>query len=365
MRRNDKGILFAVSVIAVLLSVAGSLPGQNAIRFTAMTYNTHHGQGTDNVLDLNRIARVIDSVNPYYAALQEIDSVVSRTGNVDQPARYAQLTGMYCTFAKAIPLAPGSYGNMMLSRVPPANIRRLALPGSEARVALFTDVDVSNGIDPQHATVTFIATHFMNGEQTAQLQSAQDINTYITNAANGDTSRPMMLLGDLNCSSGSSPITELQKKWSAGSFNYGIDWIFFRPANRWRFISARKPNTGEAAIASDHLPVETIMELIVPQTGIKSDGFGAAPLHTAIQARACNGKISVSYLLEAGIHGAKVGLFNIHGQCLKSVCMSGIREGGRHTLSIPLEGFPGQLCIVRMEIDGKVTVARVSALDSF
>jgi len=352
-----------------ILVVSRSLYGQgNAIRFTAMTYNTHHGQGTDNVLDLNRIARVIDSVNPYYAALQEIDSVVSRTGNVDQPARYAQLTGMYCAFARAIPLAPGSYGNAMLAAAPPQNIRRLPLPGSEARVALFTDVDVSNGIDPLHATVTFIATHFMNGELTAQLQAAQSINSYVTNPSNGDTGRPMILLGDMNCSSGSSPINELRTKWSAGNFDYGIDWIMFRPANRWRFISARKPNTGDAAIASDHLPVETIMELIVPQTGIKNNGFSAVPLQplsTAIKAVAYRGGISVSYLLETGIHDAKAGLFNIHGQCLKSVYISGSRESGRHSLSIPMEGFPGQLCIVRMEIDGKITVTRVSVLGSF
>jgi hypothetical protein len=175
----------------------------------------------------------------------------------------------------------------------------------------------------------------------------------------------MMLLGDLNCSTGSSPINELRTKWSAGNFDYGIDWILFRPANRWRFISARKPNTGEAAIASDHLPVETIMELIIPQTGIENNGLSAALLHAALKAVACRGRISVSYLLEAGTHVVKADLFNIHGQCLKSVCMSGSREGGRHTLSIPLEGFPGQLYIVRMEIDGKITVARVSALGSF
>lgn len=362
MRRNISHPFLSVMLLcAAILIVSRSLYGQgNVIRFTAMTYNTHHGQGTDNVLDLNRIARVIDSVNPYYAALQEIDSVASRTGNVDQPARYAQLTGRYCAFAKAIPLAPGSYGNAMLSKAPPADIRRLPLPGSEARVALFTDVDVSNGSDPLHATVTFVATHFMNGELNAQLQAAQSINSYVTNPANGDTGRPMMLLGDLNCSSGSSPINELRTKWSAGNFDYGIDWIMFRPASRWRFVSARKPNTGDAAIASDHLPVETVMELIIPQA---NNGFIAGlsqPLHTAMRVFACRGGMSVSYLPEADDPAAKVGLFTIRGRCLKSVYMSGSR-----TLFIPLEGLPGQLYIVKMKIGRETAAVRVPAIGNF
>jgi hypothetical protein len=40
-------------------------------------------------------------------------------------------------------------------------------------------------------------------------------------------------------------------------------------------MSARKPNTGDAAVASDHLPVETIMDLIMPQTGA-GEGASAA-----------------------------------------------------------------------------------------
>lgn len=236
-----------------------------------LTYNLHHGEGTDAKLDLQRIADIIKSVAPYYAGLQEIDSVTLRTGKVNQAAEYARLTNMEWDFGRAIPYEGGGYGNTLLCKVAPKKIAKISLPGDEARMAIIADIDISNGQDPANSMVTFIDTHLMNGGPEAEadrLESAKLINAYVQDPAHGDITRPMILLGDMNAVKGAASILEFQKQWQAADFDYGIDWVFFRPANLWQFVRAAKLTTGTAAIASDHHPVEQNMVLLRPTVSI-------------------------------------------------------------------------------------------------
>src|SRR4051812_5905020 len=71
-------------------------------RIRVMTYNTHHGEGTDRKLDLPRIARIISDSKADLVALQEVDSMTKRTNGVDQTAEYAKLTGLHGVFGKAM-----------------------------------------------------------------------------------------------------------------------------------------------------------------------------------------------------------------------------------------------------------------------
>lgn len=56
---------------------------------------------------------------------------------------------------------------------------KIPLPGSEAKSALLTDIDLSDGANPDDATVTFISTYWMNGDSYSQLESAKIINANI------------------------------------------------------------------------------------------------------------------------------------------------------------------------------------------
>ena len=47
-----------------------------------LAYNIHHGAGNDEVLDLERIAELIRSLDPDLVALQEVDNRTERTGGV-------------------------------------------------------------------------------------------------------------------------------------------------------------------------------------------------------------------------------------------------------------------------------------------
>lgn len=265
--------------LALWLGTIGIQAQTGPLAVRLLSYNLHHGEGEDGRLDLKRISGIISAIRPDYAGLQEIDSLAARTGRVNQAAEYARLTDLEWVFAKAIPLGDGAYGNAALSRFPIGRTVRIPLPGGEPRVALVTDIDLSDGQDPGRSTVTFIDTHLMVGgdAESDRLESARIINAYVRNPANGDTSRPMILLGDMNAGRGSTCIAEFLKQWRSSDFEYGIDWVFFRPANRWRFLRAEKPDTGDAAIASDHLPVLQEMELLRPDPNGLFVRSGAVP----------------------------------------------------------------------------------------
>lgn len=258
-----------VAILSCLLPAAAqTAPG--ALRAKLLTYNLHHGEGTDGKLDLQRIAGIIKSIAPDYAGLQEVDSAAGRTGKVDQPAQYAKLTGLHAVFGKAIAFDGGSYGNLALSKTKAAKVYRIALPGDEPRMALIADVDLSGGSNPSAATVTFIDTHLMVGDADAALESARIINAWIRDPAHGDTSRPMILMGDMNATRNSAAIREFLKVWKADAFDYGIDWVCFRPAGRWSFVKAAKLTTGDAAVASDHEPVTQEMDLLIPSVRLRA-----------------------------------------------------------------------------------------------
>ncbi len=86
--------------------------------FRVMTWNIHHGEGTDGRLDLARIADVIRRAGAEVVALQEVDKGVQRTGRRDLPAELAALTGMTCLFSNNFHFQGGEYGNALLTRFP-------------------------------------------------------------------------------------------------------------------------------------------------------------------------------------------------------------------------------------------------------
>ncbi|HTL30639.1 MAG TPA: endonuclease/exonuclease/phosphatase family protein, partial [Tepidisphaeraceae bacterium] len=61
-------------------------------KITVLTYNIHHGAGTDGKYDLQRLADVIKKSGADLVALQEVDRNTNRTKD-DQPAELARLTG--------------------------------------------------------------------------------------------------------------------------------------------------------------------------------------------------------------------------------------------------------------------------------
>ena len=65
-----------------------------------MSYNIHHGRGTDDKVDLGRIAKLINDWSPDLVALQEVDNVTSRSNFMNQTDTLASKTRMFSIFGK-------------------------------------------------------------------------------------------------------------------------------------------------------------------------------------------------------------------------------------------------------------------------
>src|SRR5436190_5201783 len=84
------------------LSIAASVPLAAAPTLRVLTYNIHHGEGTDGRVDLSRLAEVVSAVDPDLVALQEVDEGTERVNGVNELAELARLTHMHPAFGKAM-----------------------------------------------------------------------------------------------------------------------------------------------------------------------------------------------------------------------------------------------------------------------
>ncbi|QDU28450.1 hypothetical protein ETAA8_35500 [Anatilimnocola aggregata] len=230
-----------------------------------LSYNIHHGEGTDGKLDLERIARVIKSVDPDLVALQEVDRVVPRSKQIDQPAELAKLTEMKVAFGANLPLQGGHYGNAILSRFPIAAHKNHLLPvidSGEQRGVLLAEIEVPQLAEP----LLFLATHFDHrGKDAERIASAKTINGLVSKF--GD--RCALLAGDLNDVHRSNAVAELQTNWTLANQTplptvpvdkprQQIDFVLFRPAARWKVVEVK---VLDEAVASDHLPILAVFEI--------------------------------------------------------------------------------------------------------
>src|SRR5262249_10181898 len=113
-----KRLLWSALVWFVVAHLALASQVQLPSEIRVLTYNIHHGEGTDGKFDLERLAKVIKSVSPDIVALQEVDQGTARASGVDQPAELAKLTGMTVVFGRNIDYQGGGYGTAVLTKLP-------------------------------------------------------------------------------------------------------------------------------------------------------------------------------------------------------------------------------------------------------
>jgi endonuclease/exonuclease/phosphatase family metal-dependent hydrolase len=264
-----------LAVLALCLSLAPRASAQDALRLRVLTYNIHHGEGTDGRLDLARIARVIAAQNPDLVALQEVDVKTQRTGGVDQPAELARLTGMHAAFGRGIDFQGGEYGNAVLSRFPITATKVHSLPvkeGEERRCALVVIVRPWEGRPQAPGEVTFVGTHLNHRDEAERIREADEINRLLVSNADN---RPTILAGDLNAQPHSEAMKRFLPHWkdaaaeaSAGNAEAAmtfpaakpvrrIDYVLLRPAGAWRVIETK---VVAEPVASDHRPVLAVVE---------------------------------------------------------------------------------------------------------
>lgn len=221
-----------------------------------MSYNIRVGKGLDLKQDLERIATVINRENPFMVALQEVDSVTTRTGGVNQIEELGRLTGMFAVFAGAINYSGGRYGVGMLSKERPLSIKRVPLPGrEESRVLLIVEFR------------DFVAatTHFSLTEED-RIEGAKILNREAI-----FFNKPMIVGGDFNAEPQSKTIRIINEVFTtlsndslatfpANEPQVCIDYIFGKTRENFSYKVFYSKVIPES-IASDHRPI--IVDIII------------------------------------------------------------------------------------------------------
>ncbi|TWT43096.1 hypothetical protein KOR42_45020 [Thalassoglobus neptunius] len=240
-------------------------PLETGVRMTVMTYNIHHAEGTDGILNPTRIAKIIRATNADLVALQEVDRRTTRVDGRDLLNEIATETKLHSAFGKSIEFAGGEYGNAILSRWPIQKNETILLPrlnNGEQRSMLVADI----AIRETENTLTFVSTHLDHrADDSERFLSVEQINSQFEK----EGEHPILLAGDFNDTASSRSVKALLKSWrmtntevfpSIPSRNpvRQIDFIFVSPPTSWESLSTRvldEPN------ASDHLPVVSTVEV--------------------------------------------------------------------------------------------------------
>ncbi len=249
----------------ILLAASGcaAMKTNEPARLRVMTYNIHHGEGTDGKLDLERIARLITENGADLVALQEVDRNVERTGKRDFPAELEKLTGMKCVFGKNIPLQGGEYGNAILSRFPISQVTNHWLPQivpGEQRGILLATIRLGK------AEVVFGSVHLdhRRGEED-RLASVEKIA-----ALERAEPRPMIIAGDFNATPNSGAYRKMGEvlvdSWLAVGTGEGFTIPSEGPRSRIDYVwhsGVLRPMDAKVlrSPASDHLPLVVEFQL--------------------------------------------------------------------------------------------------------
>lgn len=282
MRRLSLPLILTV-ILSLLLPVVASAgptghggadghggPPHHGRPLTVVTYNIHHAQGADGVLDLERVAVALRDSGAVVITLQEVDRHFGiRSENVDQASWLGRRLGMHVVFGANLDLDPVNageprrqFGTAILSKYPIRSWRNTLLPklpAGEQRGLLEADIAVRG------TTVRILTTHLQHDntpERLAQIAAIRDLT------ADGD--RPTVLTGDMNALPDTEEYDALAETftdvWPIVGQGDGFTFDSDAPQGRIDYVFTTNGVRARAAtvlqtLASDHLPVRAELHL--------------------------------------------------------------------------------------------------------
>lgn len=259
----------AAIVIGIIASMSAPAETQS---IRVVSYNIHHGEGSDGAVDLERIADILRGLDADVICLQEVDRNLPRTDKRDLPAELSALLGMQVFFDSNFDWEGGEYGNATLTALPVSAWENIALPGpseAEPRGCLRTTLQV-DGVE-----IDVLNTHLGLKSAERSEQAAAILKLV--------SSRPTILAGDLNDRPDAAPIIALtaQLRDAAGPENAAPTYPATKSRARIDFILAtdaftatafRTIQTPETAVASDHLPIVADFSFPAAVSDSEADG---------------------------------------------------------------------------------------------
>ncbi|MBT2686571.1 endonuclease/exonuclease/phosphatase family protein [Bacillus sp. ISL-47] len=272
VKRSKNRIRKAVSSLLVLLLVILGL-GNSAfadqtsfgrgqtVNVKIMSYNIHHAEGEDGILDLERIARIIEEEDTDIVALQEVDNHWSERSDFQDQAKWlAESLGMFYTYAANLdrePLNNGGerrqYGTAILSEYPiieSENHFLSQIGNTEQRGLLEATINISGN----HLNVYNTHLALTPAERELQIKEIVEIAS--------QSKGPKVILGDLNATPESNEMKPMYANYLdvfAGPPDANT-YPAQNPAKRIDYIfTSKNIETADVevikSLASDHLPI--------------------------------------------------------------------------------------------------------------
>ena len=243
-----------IFLLLSMLAMAASAHSQDYLKL--MSYNIRNTKGMDNVRNVQRIANVINNEAPDVVAVQELDSMTTRSNQTDVLAEVAERTQMHANYAPAISFQGGKYGIGILSKEQPLSIRTFPLPGREEKRMLLI---------AEFKDYLFACTHLSLTEEDrlASLDIIKDTAS--------TSNKPFFLAGDLNDTPDSKFIKSLQQDFQILTNTKKPTYPAPEPKETIDYIAAWKENTDnfanlstqvvEEPLASDHRPITVTLRM--------------------------------------------------------------------------------------------------------
>jgi endonuclease/exonuclease/phosphatase family metal-dependent hydrolase len=239
-------------------------PDQPPIPVRLVTFNVRHGVGTDDALDLPRLAKVLQELEADVVCLQEVDRHFgARSDDVDQALLLSRALDMQLAWGPAVedPAPDRGYGNALLSRLPilVSDVHRLP-GGGEPRSALRTMVELDGGalwVTTTHLTLRA-------EDRAAQAGALAALHT-----------EPMetgVVTGDFNTSPDAPELAPLRERFTDA-------WELARDrADRagWRFWRHDEGGTHPAGAPHRRIDQVWVSEGVAVASARVADGHGAS-----------------------------------------------------------------------------------------
>jgi len=249
-----------------------------------LVLNMHAGMDVNGQSNLDSVAALVRDVRADLVLLQEVDSVVRRSGGVDQPAELARRTGLHAVFGSSLNFQGGEYGIAVLSRWPVAAHAVVHLPvappqersgGSmEPRTALHVQVTTPSG--PLYVLNTHLDP---SGDDHWRRQEADSVLAYARRlAAAGAT---VLVGGDFN----STPESAVQQRlrdgglrdlWLACGQGEGLTYPAADPVKRIDYLYALDPERDPALGATGCERAEVLLSQASDHRAVLFVGVGHA-----------------------------------------------------------------------------------------